>query len=224
MQILFDDSKRIIGVYSDDNAVTPAGVYVIKTPEIVAKLSKTSNTARQQHDGAGRPLYSSGGKVTASPTTRFKPNETVTEQVAYSRPVSLKESPAEWSVEDVLHEKYKLLADGKHFWFDQFLNTHAVADSSTVNKGVFGLSIPPKGELKFKPVKLVKPTLVLKLYLEADNSNFDIYVKTENTLEEVKAKDGVVSFASSQMVNIRIVNKNQSGAATPLKAFAFFYV
>lgn len=222
MRVLFDFNKVITGVVGDEADRTGSFFSVYLPTPLKKKLSKTVGFSHQKHNDSGKPLFVAGGKETlAAQDDKFRPNAPVVEEATRTRPVSLLDSPSEWTVDDVLLAKYEQLAKGKNFWFNEFLSVDAIeASQSVVNTGFFGISIPPQGYVQFFPLQLEKKFTKFEVYLEADA---DLTVKLSGDGETYKEYVAPFTMKSTDTLFVRIENQATEGADVPVHAFAILY-
>lgn len=156
MRLFCDFACNIVGMFPDDQEVNLPGTFETFLPkDITTKHEKTVAFARQKRDVNGKVLFANDK------------GQPLMEEASFSRKVSLKESGSEWSLGEVLDEKYKGLAAGKDFWFEEFINSNAInIDASIVNIGVGAVSIPPSGSLQLNSIQLSKSVKQFNLYVE----------------------------------------------------------
>lgn len=196
MRVFCDFSLNIVGIFPDDQEVNLPGCFEITVPkDITAKRDKTVSYARQKRDANGQLV--------------FDKTQAVMEEAQFTRKVGLKESASEWTLNEVLEEKYKLLANGKDFWFEEFINDSAINHgASIVNTGVGAVSIPPSGVLQLSSIQLSKAVKQFNLYVEgADGLSVEYSVDGGSTFSPVNPNGEKLAKKTDTFI-FRIENNN----------------
>lgn len=225
MRVFFDSTLKIFGVFEDSEEVNFPGAFEIHVPvEFKTKLEKTFSFVRHKKDVSGNLLFKKAdGNETLDHISDGKSNAPVMEELTSSRKVGLKEAANDWTLDEVLTEKYKAIANGRQFRFEEFLNDSAInKDASIVNTGLNSVSVPPKGVLTLKSIQLSKPIKRFSLYVEgADGLDVGYSVDGQNFVALKLNTD--TNISKTDTLTFNFCNNNEDGPAIPVRAIAIFF-
>jgi hypothetical protein len=150
MNVFFDSNLRIASVDVGNGKGNGAFIHC---PDSIKSVSVSHTVYTQKIDSLGRLLFlKSDGVEVISATTNYRENVPSMEPVVKTRQANLLSDPSSINVQDVINAKYNTLANGKQYWFDEFLDSSSLDDIHAAAFNVKCVQIPDGGFLTFHPI------------------------------------------------------------------------
>jgi hypothetical protein len=224
--IWFDKDKKIQSVTETKDKSTSDFIFLPFFENI--KSDKTTTILQHRTTPFGQKLYI--GKSNKPTTERFSAksaNQAVLDRKSYTRNISFLESPTEWSLQEIMELKYRLIAENKgyeNFWFDELFDTSALnKDASDISTSIKGTSILPGKKLETNKLTVPPDTSEVFVYVESDRrKSLNILYKTKETDEfTVLGSNCIVSTKEN---NLWLQFKNiDTKSSTPIVSFGLIF-
>jgi hypothetical protein len=219
--VWFDKNNKIYSVTETKDIDSPDFIFCPIFENI--KSDKSIVTHSHKLSTFGEKLYAN--EQNKQTTIRFNSktaNKAILEKKNHTRAISILESPSEWSLQEILEMKYRLIAEKygyTNFWHDEFFDQSIIDKSkSSVSTSTKGVSIPPGGSLVTN--KLSISSKMITIYVESDKKeSIDVRYRFNPNSEFKSIEHGVISI-SEGVSDLWLMFKNiDNKSNTPLNAF-----
>lgn len=217
--VWFDKNKKIYSVTETKNIDSPDFIFCPLFENIKSDKSVVVHTHKLSP--FGEKLYvNERNKETPIRFNSKTANKAILDKKTNKRMISFLESPTEWSLQEILEMKYRLIAENKghaKFWYDEFFDEGIIDKTqSNISTSTKGISISPSGSLVTN--KLSTSSKTITIYIESDKKeNIDVLYKCSSDSEFKPIEYGVITPSGNELWLMFKNLDNKSN--TPLNAF-----